>query len=104
MVSDEYAQHMHQFLTRKQPSVPYPHAEGIQNEHLKNKKTDAHADGSGLGAHQFLTNMLSLRIKVGASAYKEFKYLKQQKVQTIAIVTNIWSQKLKEKIVWPKLN
>ncbi len=66
-------------------SIPYAHAEGIQNEHLKNMKTDAHAeharqelmhmlrvriisDTHAQGAHQFLTRMLSVRIKVGACA------------------------------------
>ncbi len=77
-------------------SIPYAHAEGIHNEHLKNTKTDAHAehahqalmrmlsmrirhwcacswcasvpDAHAQGAHQFLTRMLSMRIKVGACA------------------------------------
>ena len=35
-------------------SVSYAHAEGIQNEHLKNRKTDAHADY----AHKELMHML----------------------------------------------
>ncbi len=36
-VPDAHAQCTHEFL-------PYVHAEGIQNEHLKNRKTDAHAE------------------------------------------------------------
>jgi hypothetical protein len=56
-VPDAYAQCMHEFLTHMlsacmsslsecsvQASVPYEHAEGIQNEHLKNGKTDAPAE------------------------------------------------------------
>ncbi len=39
-------------------SVPDAHAEGIQNEHLKNRETDAHAQG----AHQFLKRTLRVRI------------------------------------------
>ncbi len=56
-VPDSYAQRTHQILTRMlsmrisswracsvHASIPYAHAEGIQNEHLKNTKTDAHAE------------------------------------------------------------
>ncbi len=104
LVPDAYAQCTHQFLTRMlsvrisswracsvHASIPYAHAEGIQNEHLKNMKTDAHQelmrmlrvrisywrarsgcasvpDAHAQGAHQFLTRMLSVRIKVGACA------------------------------------
>jgi hypothetical protein len=39
-------------------SIPYAHAEGIQNEHLKNTKTDAHAEH----ARQELMRMLRVRI------------------------------------------
>jgi len=103
LVSDAYAQCTHQFLTRMlsvrisscracsvHASIPYAHAEGIQNEHLKNRKTDAHAehvrkelihmlrvrisswracsgcasvpDTHAQGAHQFLTRTLRVRI------------------------------------------
>jgi hypothetical protein len=56
-VHDTYAQSTHQFLTcmlsayisswgiySVHTSVPYTYAEGIQNDHLKNGKTDAHAE------------------------------------------------------------
>jgi hypothetical protein len=56
-VPDSYAQRSHQFLAGMlslrtsswcacsvHASVPYLHAEGIQNEHLKNRKTDAHKE------------------------------------------------------------
>ncbi len=39
-------------------SIPYAHAEGIKNEHLKNMKTDAHAEH----ALQELMRMLRVRI------------------------------------------
>ncbi len=39
-------------------SVPYAHAQGIQNEHLKNGKTDAHAEH----ARKELMSTLSVRI------------------------------------------
>ncbi len=39
-------------------SVPYVHAEGTQNEHLKNGKTDAHAEHVRKG----LMRMLRVRI------------------------------------------
>ncbi len=39
-------------------SIPYAHAQGIQNEHLKNTKTDAHAEH----ARQELMRMLRVRI------------------------------------------
>ena len=70
-VPDSYAQYTHQFLTRMlsmrisswracsvHASIPYAHAEGIQNEHLKNTKTDAHAEH----ARQELMRMLRVRI------------------------------------------
>jgi hypothetical protein len=57
LVPDVYAQCMHQFLMRMlsvrisskhacsvHASVPYAHAVGIQDEHLKNGITDAHAE------------------------------------------------------------
>jgi hypothetical protein len=57
---------------------PYMHAEGIQNEHLKNGKTDAHAEhvnkelmhmvAQAQHAHQFLTHMFSVCLKVEACA------------------------------------
>jgi hypothetical protein len=46
----------------------YAHAEGIQNEHLKNTKTDAHAEHARLElmrmlrVRQFLTRTLRVRI------------------------------------------
>jgi len=90
-VPDSYAQRTHQFLMcmlsirisswracSVHASVPFGHAEGIQNEDLKNGKTDAHAEHackelmhrSGCAhaqcTHQFLTRMLRVCIKVGA--------------------------------------
>jgi hypothetical protein len=66
-----YAQCTHQFLTcmlsacisswplcSVHASIPYAHAEGIQNEHLKNRKTDAHAKH----ARKELMHMLRVRI------------------------------------------
>ncbi len=57
LVPDAHVQFTHQFLTRMlslgisswracsvHASIPYAHAEGIQNEHLKNRKTDADAE------------------------------------------------------------
>ncbi len=71
LVPDKYAQCTHQFLTRMlsvrisswracsvHASIPYAHAEGIQNEHLKNRKTDAHAKH----ARKELMRMLRVRI------------------------------------------
>jgi hypothetical protein len=71
LVPDSYAQHTHQFMTRMlsarisswhtcwvHASIPYAHAEGIQNEHLKNRKTDAHAEH----ARKELMRMLRVRI------------------------------------------
>jgi hypothetical protein len=68
---DAYAQCTHQFLTRMlsvrisswracsvYASIPYAHAEGIQNEHLKNTKTEAHAEH----ACQELLHMPRVRI------------------------------------------
>jgi hypothetical protein len=68
---DEYAQHMHQFLTSMlsvrirswhicsmYSSVPYAYADGTQNEHLKNGITDVHSEHR----HKFLKDMLSVRI------------------------------------------
>jgi hypothetical protein len=50
-------------------SFLYAHAEGVQNEHLKNGKTDADAEHAckelipnGQGAHQFLTRTLNAHI------------------------------------------
>ncbi len=40
-------------------SIPYAHAEGIQNEHLKNRKTDAHAEH----ARKELMRALSMRVR-----------------------------------------
>ncbi len=82
-VPDAYAQCTHQFLTRilrvrssswracsacppvsswdacsVHTSIPYDHAEGIQNEHLKNTKTDAEAEH----ACQELMGVLRVRI------------------------------------------
>jgi hypothetical protein len=70
-VPDSYAQLTHQFLTHMlsarigswracsvHESIPYAHAEGIQNEHLKNRKTDAYAEH----ARKELMHMLRVRI------------------------------------------
>ncbi len=65
-VPDSYAQRTHQFLTRMlsarisswSASIPYARAEGIQNEQLKNRKTDAHAEHS----RKKLMRMLRVRI------------------------------------------
>ncbi len=71
-VPDAYAQCTHQFLTRMlserisswracsvhASSILYAYAEGIQNEYLKNEKTDAHAEH----AHKELMCMLRVRI------------------------------------------
>ncbi len=70
-VPDSYAQRTHQFLTRMLSmrisswracsvlaSIPYAHAEGIQNEHLKNMKTYGPAEH----ACQELMRMLRVRI------------------------------------------
>ncbi len=38
--------------------IPYVHAEGIQNEHLKKRKTDVHAEH----ARKELMRMLRVRI------------------------------------------
>ncbi len=70
-IPDSYAQRMHQFLSRMlsarisswracsvHASIHYAHAEGIQNEHLKNRKTDAHAEH----VRKELMRMLRVRI------------------------------------------
>ncbi len=73
LVSDAYAQCRHQFLKLMlsadssslhacsvHASVPYTHAEGIQNDRLKcTEGTDVYTPG----ARQFLACMLSVRIK-----------------------------------------
>jgi hypothetical protein len=76
LVPDMYAQHTHQFLTvcSVHASVPNVYDEGIQNEHLKNGKTDVHAEHACVkrideyvqSVHQFLTPMLS--VNIGACA------------------------------------
>jgi hypothetical protein len=134
LVPDVYAQCTHQFLTRMlsarisswracsvHASIPYAHAEGIQNEHLKNTKTDAHAEH----VRQELMRMLSVRISswrarswcasvpdpYAQRAHKGrsmrvrnsifliiLKYLKHQKFLKISVDANKWSQKLLGKI------
>ncbi len=136
-VPDAYAQCMHQFLTRMlsvritswracsvHASLPDVHADGIQNKHLINRKTDVHAkharkelmrmlrvaSAPDAQLHQLLTCMLSVHIKVGACTlgiqyfWSFLNYLKKRKNFKIAIDTNKWSQKLHEKtIFWPNL-
>ncbi len=58
-------------------SVPYAHAEGIQNAHFKNRKNDAHDEHAheyGQGVHQFLTRTLSAPVPYpyAQHARKEF--------------------------------
>ncbi len=71
LVPYSYAQRTHQFLTcmlsarisfwracSVHASIPYTHAGGIQNERLKNRKTDVHAEH----ARKELMRMLRVRI------------------------------------------
>ncbi len=85
LVPDGYAQCTHQFLTRMlsvrisswctcsmhasvpdarsvQASFPYAHAKGIQNERLKNRKTDAHAEHALKELMRAMTRTLRVRI------------------------------------------
>ncbi len=124
-----YAQCTHQFLTSMlragisswracsvHASIPYAHAEGIQNEHLKNRKTykelmrmlrvhisswrarsgcasvpDPYAQRAHKGRSMRVRNSIFLII---------FKVPKTSKILKIAKDTNKWSQKLHEKKIF----
>ncbi len=96
-------------------SIPYAHAEGKQNEHLKNTKTDAHAEH----ACQELMRMLRVRISswrarsgcasvpdpYAQRAHKGRRmrlrnsifFIKHRKILKISVDAYKWSQKLLRK-------
>jgi len=52
--------------------VPYSHAEGVQNENVKNKKTDAHTDYGSYVRNTYLARRPTVDAKPGPTLQLPF--------------------------------